>query len=150
MNSIAIQLHRVFRASPEKVYRAFIDPAAMVKWLPPDGFTGTIHEMKAEVGGGYTMSFTNFGTGQSHRFSAIFTEMVPGERLVHTDRFDDPNLAGEMKVTIEFKAVSCGTDLRVTQEGIPAAIPTDACYHGWGESMELLTRLVEHSTPDEV
>jgi uncharacterized protein YndB with AHSA1/START domain len=119
-----VRLHRVLRASPERVYRAFLDPEAMAKWLPPHGFTGKVHEMDPRVGGGYRMSFTNFGTGTSHSFAGRYTELTPHQRICYTDRFDDPNLPGEMKVTVSFLAVSCGTELQVVQEGIPAAIPT--------------------------
>lgn len=149
MSTHTITLHRVLRAAPERVYRAFIDPAAMVKWLPPNGFTGKVHEMKATVGGGYKMSFTNFTTGSSHSFGGRYLELIPGERLVHTDRFDDPNLPGEMKVSVKFKAVSVGTDLHITQEGVPAVIPAEACHLGWSESLVLLAKLVEAEIPDE-
>lgn len=144
-----VRLHRVLKAPPERVYRAFLDPAALCKWLPPHGFTGTIHQMDARVGGGYKMSFTNFGTGNSHSFSAIYTELKPHERIRHKDRFDDPNLPGEMQVTLEFKVVACGTELSVVQEGIPDVIPTEFCYLGWQESLTLLANLVEPHIPDE-
>ncbi len=143
-----IRLHRVLRAPAERVYRAFIDPAAMVKWLPPHGFTGKVHEMDARVGGGYRMSFTNFTTGSSHSFGGKYLELTPHERIVHTDKFDDPNLPGEMKVTIILRRVSCGTDLDITQEGVPAVIPAEMCYLGWQESLELLRHLVEPEIPD--
>lgn len=147
METNTIKLHQVFKADPEKVYKAFIDPAAMCKWLPPHGFTGTVHEMDARVGGSYKMSFTNFGNGQSHSFGGEYLELVPGERIVHTDKFDDPNMPGEMKVTIEFKKVVVGTEVNITQEGVPAVIPAEACYLGWRESLELLALLVEANIP---
>lgn len=138
-----IRLHRVLRATPERVYRAFIDPDAMVKWLPPHGFTGKVHSMDARVGGGHKMSFTNFTTGQSHSFGGKYLEMVPNEKLRYTDQFDDPNLPGTMNVTITFTKVSCGTEVNVVQEGVPDVIPPDACYVGWQESLTLLAQLVE-------
>ena len=138
-----IKLHRVLRAKPERVYRAFIDPDAMAKWLPPNGFTGKVHSIDAKVGGTYKMSFTNFTTGQSHSFGGKFLELVPNERLRYTDRFDDPNLPGEMQTTVTIKQVSVGVELNVVQEGIPDAIPAEACYLGWQESLTLLTKLVE-------
>lgn len=144
-----VQLHRVLRASPELVYRAFLDSDAMVKWLPPHGFTGKIHDMDACVGGGYQMSFTNFGTGKSHSFSGRYTELTPHERIRYTDQFDDPNLPGEMEVTISLRPVSCGTEIEIVQEGIPAAIPVELCYLGWQESLQLLALLVEPEIPDE-
>lgn len=143
-----IRLHRVFTAPPERVYRAFIDPDAMVKWLPPHGFTAKVHELDARVGGTYRMSFTNFGTGSSHAFGGEYLELVPGERLRYVDRFDDPNLPGEMRVTIELREVSVGTELNVTQEGVPDVIPAEACHLGWQESLELLARLVTPEIPD--
>lgn len=143
MTTNTVRLHRVLRAPPERVYRAFIDPDAMVKWLPPHGFTGKVHQMDAKVGGGYRMSFTNFSNGQSHSFGGKYLELVPGERIVHTDSFDDPNLPGEMRVTVTFKSVFCGTELNVVQEGIPEVIPAEACYLGWQESLTLLTLLIE-------
>ena len=139
--------HRVLKAPPERVYRAFIDPAAMCKWLPPNGFTGTMHSMDARVGGGYRMSFTNFANGGSHAFGGKFVEMVPGERLRYTDKFEDPGLPGEMTVTVLFKKVSVGTELSIEQAGIPAVIPPEACYLGWGESLTLLASLVEADIP---
>ena len=142
-----IRLHRVLRATPDRVYRAFLDPAAMVKWLPPNGFTATVHEMDARVGGGHRMSFTNFTTGKSHSFGGKYLELVPNERIVHTDVFDDPNLPGEMRTTVTLKAVSCGTDLHVVQEGVPGAIPPEMCYLGWQDSLTLLGQLVEASAP---
>ncbi|HYD76043.1 SRPBCC family protein [Ramlibacter sp.] len=141
--SHVIRLHRVLKAPPERVYRAFLDPAALCKWLPPDGFTATVHHLEPKVGGTYRMSFTNFTNGHSHSFGGSYLELQPNERIVHTDVFDDPNLPGEMRVTISLKAVSCGTDLDVVQEGVPAVIPAEACYLGWQESLALLARLVE-------
>ena len=143
-----VRLHRVLRATPDRVYRAFLDPDAMVKWLPPYGFTGKVHEMDARVGGGYRMSFTNFGTGTSHAFGGTYVEMVPNERLRYTDRFDSPGLPGEMSVTITFRAVACGTELTIVQEGIPAVIPVEMCYLGWQESLAMLAQLVEPQIPD--
>lgn len=143
-----IRLHRVLKAPPDRVYRAFLDPAAMAKWLPPHGFTGAVHEMDARVGGGYRMSFTNFGTGATHSFGGAYLELVPNERIRHTDRFDDPNLPGEMTVTITFRKVLCGTDLHIEQAGVPAAIPPEMCYLGWQESLTLLAQLVEPEIPD--
>lgn len=143
-----VRLHRVLKAPPERVYKAFLDPDAMVKWLPPHGFTGRVHQIDARVGGGYRMSFTNFGTGSSHSFGGTYRELVPGERLRYTDRFDDPALTGDMSVTVELRAVMGGTDLRVTQEGIPAAIPVEFCYLGWQESLAALAQLVEPNIPD--
>ena len=144
----AIRLHRVFRATPQKVYRAFIDPDAKAKWLPPNGFTGKVHHLDAKVGGTYKMSFTNFTTGRSHSFSGEYLELTPHERIRYTDRFDDPNLAGEIQVTITLKKVSCGTELNIVQEGVPAVIPPEACYLGWQESLVLLAKLVEADIPD--
>ena len=138
-----VELHRVLRAAPERVYRAFLDPEAMVKWLPPHGFTGKVHHADARVGGTYKMSFTNFATGRSHTFGGEYLELVPGERLRWTDRFDDPQLAGEMRVTVTLRQVSAGTELRVVHEGLPDAIPPDACVLGWQESLALLAMLVE-------
>jgi uncharacterized protein YndB with AHSA1/START domain len=142
-----IRLHRVLKTTPEKLYKAFLDPDAMVKWLPPNGFTGKVHHMDAKVGGSYKMSFTNFGTGSSHSFGGRYVELVPGERIVYTDSFDDPNLPGEMRTTVTIKKVSCGTELHVTQEGIPDAIPSEMCYLGWQESLALLGQLVEPQIP---
>jgi uncharacterized protein YndB with AHSA1/START domain len=144
-----IRLHRVLRAAPERVYRAFLDPDAMAKWLPPNGFTGRVHHMDARVGGSYKMSFTNFTTGTSHSFGGTYAELVPYERIRYTDRFDDPNLPGAMHVTISLEKVSCGTDLRVVQEGIPDVIPPESCHLGWQESLGLLAQLVEAEIPDE-
>ena len=143
-----IRLHRVLRAPPERVYRAFLDADAMVKWLPPNGFTGKVHHIDARPGGSYRMSFTNFTTGSSHAFGGQYVELVPHERIRYTDRFDDPNLPGAMDVTISFRKVSCGTDLNVTQEGVPDIIPAEACYLGWQESLTLLAKLVEAEIPD--
>ena len=143
MSTGTVQLHRVLAATPERVYRAFTDPAAMVKWLPPHGFTATVHEMDARVGGRYRMSFTNFSNGQSHSFGGTYVELKPNELLRYTDRFDDPNLPGEMMTTVTLKAVSCGVELRVVQEGIPSMIPVEQCYLGWQQSLMLLTQLVE-------
>jgi uncharacterized protein YndB with AHSA1/START domain len=147
-NTNTVRLHRVLRATPERVYRAFLDPDAMVKWLPPNGFTGKVHEMEAKVGGGYKMSFTNFTTGSSHSFGGSYLELVSNERIRYTNKFDDPNMSGEMQTTITLKPVFCGTELNVTQEGIPAAIPAEACYLGWQESLTLLAKLVEAEIPD--
>jgi uncharacterized protein YndB with AHSA1/START domain len=143
MATNTIRLHRVLRAPPERVYRAFIDGPAMAKWLPPNGFTGTVHALEARVGGAYRMSFTNFTTGESHSFGGEYLELVPGEHIRHTDRFDDPNLPGTMTTTISLRAVFCGTDLSIVQEGVPEAIPAEACYLGWQESLALLAKLVE-------
>jgi uncharacterized protein YndB with AHSA1/START domain len=138
-----VRLHRVLRAAPDRVYKAFIDPDAMNKWLPPNGFTGKVHSMDAKVGGSFRMSFTNFSNGQTHSFGGEYLEMAPNERLRYTDRFDDPNLPGTIHVTVTFKKVSVGTELNVLQEGIPAVIPAEACYLGWQESLILLGKLVE-------
>lgn len=144
-----IHLHRVLRAEPERVYQAFLDPAAMVKWLPPHGFTGNVHHMDARVGGTYKMSFTNFATGQSHSFGGEYLELVPPERIRHTDTFDDPNLPGEMQVSIALEKVSCGTEVNIAQEGIPDMIPAEACHLGWQESLALLALLVEADVSGE-
>lgn len=143
MSTGTVNLHRVLRAPPERIYRAFLDADAMCKWLPPHGFTGKVHELDARVGGAYRMSFTNFTTGQGHAFGGKYLELVPNERICHTDAFDDPNLPGEMRTTIVLKPVVCGTELSVVQEGIPAMIPTEMCYLGWQESLVLLAQLVE-------
>jgi uncharacterized protein YndB with AHSA1/START domain len=143
----AVRLHRVLRAPPERIYRAFLDADAMAKWLPPNGFTGRVHHMDAKVGGSYRMSFTNFSNGQSHAFGGEFLELVPHERLRYSDKFDDPNLPGEMTTTVTLAKVSCGTELNVVQEGIPEVIPTEACYCGWQESLTLLALLVEAEIP---
>jgi uncharacterized protein YndB with AHSA1/START domain len=142
-----IRLHRVLRAPPARVYRAFLDPGAMAKWLPPHGFTGKVDHVDARVGGSYRMSFTNFASGNSHSFGGRYLELVANERIVHTDVFDDPNLPGEMVTTITLTQVSCGTDLHVVQEGVPAVIPAEMCYLGWQESLTLLAQLVEHEIP---
>ena len=142
-----IRLHRVLRARPERVYRAFIDPEAMAKWLPPNGFTGKVHSMDARVGGSYRMSFTNQSSGHGHSFGGTYLELVPGQRIRHTDKFDDPNLPGEMMVTIDLREVSCGTELSIVQEGVPAVIPPEQCYLGWQESLILLGKLVEADVP---
>ena len=147
-NTHTIRLHRVLRATPDRVYRAFLDADAMVKWLPPNGFTGKIHHLEATVGGTFKMSFTNFTTGKSHSFGGTYLELIPGERLRYTDKFDDPNLPGEIQVTVQLKQVSCGTELNITQEGIPSVIPAEACYLGWQESLTLLTKLVEAEVPE--
>jgi uncharacterized protein YndB with AHSA1/START domain len=143
-----IRLHRVLRATPERVYRAFLDPDAMVKWLPPNGFTAKSHQADVKVGGSYRMSFTNFTTGKSHSFGGRYLELTPNERIRYTDKFDDPNLPGEMQTTIVLKKVSCGTELNVVQEGVPEVIPAEACYLGWQESLVLLGKLVEAEIPD--
>ncbi len=145
-----VKLHRVLRAAPERVYRAFLDADAMAKWLPPDGFTGKVHQLDPKKGGTYRMSFTNFTTGKSHSFHGEFIELVPNERLVYTDRFDDPGLAGEMRTTVNLKKVSVGTEVDIVQEGIPAAIPVDACYLGWEDSLTLLAKLVEPEIPEDI
>ena len=138
-----VRLHRVFQAPAERIYRAFIDPDAMAKWLPPHGFTGKVHEMDARVGGGYKMSFTNLSTGHSHSFGGTYVELTPNERIRKTDKFDDPSLPGEMTVTVTLKDVSCGTEVQIVQENIPAVIPVAGCYLGWQESLALLKMLVE-------
>ena len=143
-----IRLHRVLRTTPEKIYKAFLDPDAMAKWLPPNGFTGKVHQMDAKVGGTHKMSFTNFTTGNSHSFGGTYVELVPNERIRYTDKFDDPNLSGEMQTSITLKKVSCGTELNIVQEGVPAIIPVEACYLGWQESLALLAKLVEPEIPD--
>jgi uncharacterized protein YndB with AHSA1/START domain len=143
-----IRLHRVLRTTPDRAYRAFLDPNAMVKWLPPNGFTATVHHMDARVGGSHKMSFTNFTTGNSHSFGGQYLELVPQERIRYTDKFDDPNLPGEMQVTVTFKKVAVGTEINITQEGVPDIIPPEACYLGWQESLVLLAKLVEAEIPD--
>ena len=143
-----VRFHRVLRATPDRVYRAFLDADAMAKWLPPNGFTGKVHHLEAKVGGTYKMSFTNFTTGTSHSFGGKYLELVPNERIRHTDRFDDPNLPGEMVTTIALKKVSVGTELNIVQEGIPDVIPPEACCLGWQESLTLLAKLVEAEIPD--
>ena len=148
MSGNTIRLHRVLCATPEKVYRAFLDGDALIKWLPPNGFTAKVHQLDARVGGSYKMSFTNFSTGNSHSFGGEYLELVPHERIRHTDRFDDPNLPGEMQTTISLKQVSCGTEVNIVQEGVPEVIPVEACYLGWQESLILLKKLVEPEIPD--
>ena len=149
-NTSTIRLHRVLMAPPERVYRAFLDPAAMCKWLPPNGFTGQVHHLEAKVGGSYKMSFTNFSTGNSQSFGGEYLELKPNELIRHTDRFDDPNLPGEMVTTITFKKVSVGTELNIVQEGVPEMIPAEACYLGWQESLMLLGQLVQAEIPDQM
>ena len=143
MSTNTVRLHRVLRAAPEKVYRAFLEPDAMAKWLPPYGFTGKVHQMEPKVGGTYRMSFTNFSTGQSHSFGGKYLELIRNQHLRYTDKFEDPSLPGEMVTTVELKKVMCGTELTVVQKGIPAAIPAEMCYLGWQESLMLLAKLVE-------
>jgi uncharacterized protein YndB with AHSA1/START domain len=143
-----VRFHRVLTAKPERVYKAFVDADALVKWLPPNGFTAKVHRADIKVGGGYKMSFTNFTTGKSHSFEAKYTELTPHERIRYTDTFDDPNLPGEMQVTINLKKVSVGTELNIVQEGIPDVIPPEACYLGWQESLVLLAKLVQAEIPD--
>ena len=142
-----VKLHRVLRAPAQRIYRAFLDADAMAKWLPPHGFTGKVHQIKAEVGGTYKMSFTNLTTGNSHSFGGEFLELVPNQRIRHTDKFDDPNLPGEMQVTVTLKKVLCGTEINIVQEGIPSVIPAEMCYLGWQESLTLLAQLVEPEIP---
>ena len=149
-NTNTIRLHRVIAAPPERVYRAFLDPGAMCKWLPPNGFTGQVHHLEPVVGGTYKMSFTNFSSGKSHSFGGEYLELTPNERLRYTDRFDDPNLPGEMHTTITLKQVAVGTELNIVQEGVPAVIPAEACYLGWQESLTLMKQLVEAEIPDEM
>jgi uncharacterized protein YndB with AHSA1/START domain len=143
MSENTVKLHRVLRAPPQRVYRAFLDADAMAKWLPPNGFTGKVHQLRAEVGGTYKMSFTNLSTSQSHSFGGEFLELVPNERIRHKEKFDDPQLPGQMTTTVSLKKVSCGTELTVVQEGIPRAIPVESCYLGWQQSLTLLAQLVE-------
>jgi uncharacterized protein YndB with AHSA1/START domain len=143
-----VRFHRVLRATPERIYRAFLDADALAKWLPPNGFTGKVHQMDARVGGGYRMSFTNFTTGNGHSFGGTYVELTPHERIRYTNKFDDPNLPGEMQTTISLKKVSVGTELNIVQEGIPDVIPAEACYLGWQESLTLLAKLVEAEIPD--
>ena len=144
-----VRLHRVLRTTPERVYRAFVEPDAIARWLPPYGFLCQVHEMEARVGGRYRMSFRNFGTGSAHSFGGEYHELVPSARIRYTDSFDDPNLPGEMSTTITFAPVSCGTELQIVQEGIPEMIPVEMCYLGWQESLEQLARLVEPDIPDQ-
>lgn len=143
-----VRLHRVLRAPPERVYRAFLDPDAMVKWLPPHGFTGKVHHIDPVVGGTYRMSFTNFGTGSSHAFGGTYRELVPGERIRYDDQFENPALPGTMQVAVSLKVVACGTEISIVQEGIPAMIPVEFCYLGWQESLTLLANVVEPQIPD--
>ena len=145
----SVQLHRVLRAPAARIYKAFLDPDALSKWLPPHGFVGKVHTSDTRVGGGYRMSFTNLGTGSSHSFSCVYTALVENERIEHTDRFDDPGLPGEMSVSIQFKPVLCGTELTIEQRGIPAQIPAEFCCLGWQESLSLLALLVEPEIPDQ-
>jgi uncharacterized protein YndB with AHSA1/START domain len=148
MAANTIRLHRVLRSTPERIYRAFLDADAIVKWMPPNGFTGKVHHLDATVGGTYRMSFTNFTSGHSHSFGGEYLELVPDERIRNTDRFDEPDMPGEMQTTVTLKQVSCGTELNIVQEGIPEAIPPEACYLGWQESLTLLAQLVEAEIPD--
>jgi uncharacterized protein YndB with AHSA1/START domain len=148
MSTYTIRLHRVLRATPERVYRAFLDPDAMSKWLPPNGFTAKVHHMDAKVGGTHKMSFTNFTTGKSSSFGGEYLELVPHERIRYTDSFDDPNLPGEMQITVTLKKVSVGTELNIVQDGVPGVIPAEACYLGWQESLTLLAKLVEAEIRD--
>jgi len=143
-----IRLHRVLRAAPERVYRAFLDADAMAKWLPPNGFTGKVHELDARVGGSHRMSFTNFSTGHGHSFGGTFLELLPHERIRYTDKFDDPNLPGELQVTVTIRKLSCGAELNIVQEGLPDVIPLEACYLGWQESLAQLAKLVEPEIAD--
>jgi uncharacterized protein YndB with AHSA1/START domain len=147
--SNTVRLHRVLRSKPERVYRAFLEPDALVKWMPPHGFTANVHHIEPRVGGTYKMSFKNFTTGNSHSFGGKYLELVPNERIRHTDTFDDPNLPGEMQVTITIKPVLVGVELQIIQEGIPSVIPAEACYLGWQESLTLLAQLVEAEIPDQ-
>ena len=149
MSSNTIKLHRVLRAPADRVYRAFLDPEALAKWLPPNGFTAKVHHMEPKVGGTYKMSFTNFSTGKSHSFGGTYVDLTPNERIRYTDKFDDPNLAGEILTTITLKKISCGTEVNIVQEGVPSAIPAEACYLGWQESLTLLAKLVEAEIPDQ-
>ncbi len=148
-NTHTVRLHRVLRAKPERIYRAFLDADALVKWLPPNGFTAKMHNIDPKVGGSFKMSFTNFSTGKSHSFGGNYVELTPHTRIRYTEKFDDPNLPGELLVTVELKEVFCGTEMNVTQEGIPAVIPAEACYMGWQESLILLGKLVGAEIPDE-
>jgi len=150
MTTNTIKLHRILRAPADRVYRAFLDADAMAKWLPPNGFTATVHQMDARVGGSYKMSFTNFTTGKSHSFGGNYIDLTPNERICYTDKFDDPNMPGEMKTTITLKKVSCGTELNIVQEGVPAVIPAEACYLGWQESLTQLANLAEPEIPDQM
>jgi uncharacterized protein YndB with AHSA1/START domain len=147
MSTHTIRLHRILRSTPEKIYRAFIDADAMAKWLPPNGFTGKVHHLDARVDGTFKMSFTNFGSGKAETFGGTFLELVPHERICYTDRFDNPNLPGELHVTVTLKKVSCGTEVNLLQEGVPSVIPAEACYLGWQESLTQLALLVEAEIP---
>jgi uncharacterized protein YndB with AHSA1/START domain len=149
MTANTIRLHRVIRAAPEKIYKAFLDADAMAKWLPPNGFTCKVHHLDAKVGGSYKMTFTNFTTGKSHSFGGTYLELKPHEHIRYTDKFDDPNLPGEIQTTIMLKKVSCGTEVNIVQEGIPPTIPAEACYLGWQESLTLLAKLVEAEIRDQ-
>lgn len=149
MSANTVRLHRVLRSKPERVYRAFLEPDALVKWMPPNGFTAQVHHIEPRVGGTYKMSFKNFTTGSSHSFGGKYLELVPNERIRHTDAFDDPNLPGEMQTTVTIKPVLVGVELQIVQEGIPDAIPVAACYLGWQESLALLAQLVEAEIPDQ-
>ena len=148
MSTGTVRLHRALRATPERVYRAFLEPEAVARWLPPYGFTCTVHHLEPRVGGTYRMSFTNFGTGHGHSFGGEYQELVPNERIRYTDAFDDANLPGEMETTVTLRAVSCGTELAIVQEGIPEVIPVEMCYLGWQESLAQLAHLVEPEIPD--
>ena len=148
MTTHTVRLHRVLRAKPERVFRAFLDADAMSKWLPPNGFTGKVHYLDAKVGGSFKMSFTNFTNGKRHSFGGEYLELIPYQRIRYTDRFDDPNLPGVMQVTVTLEQVSCGTELNIVQEGVPGVIPAEACYLGWQESLILLSKLVETEIPD--
>ncbi|HEX9047058.1 MAG TPA: SRPBCC family protein [Verrucomicrobiae bacterium] len=148
-NTNTVRLHRVLRSTPDRIYRAFLDADAMVKWLPPNGFTGKVHHLEAKIGGTFKMSFTNFTTGSSHSFGGRYLELKPNELIRHTDQFDNPGLPGEMQTTIALRPVFCGTEVNITQEGIPAPIPVEACYLGWQESLILLAKLVEAEIPDQ-
>jgi uncharacterized protein YndB with AHSA1/START domain len=148
MSSNTVRFHRVLRTAPEKVFRAFVEPDAYARWLPPNGFTAKVHQMDAKVGGTYKMSFTNFTTGNSHSFGGTYLELVPGERICYSTAFDDPNLPGQMKTTVTLKTVSVGCEVNIVQEGIPSVIPTEACYLGWQESLQHLAKLVEPNIPD--
>lgn len=148
MSTNTVRLHRVLRTTPEKLYRAFLEADALAKWLPPHGFTCKVHHVEARVGGSFRMSFTNFGTGNGHSFGGTYHELVPGEKVRYSDKFDDPNLPGEMSVTVTFKKVICGTEVSIEQSGIPAAIPVEMCYLGWQESLSQLAALVEPDLPN--
>lgn len=143
-----VRLHRILRAPADRIYRAFLEPEALVKWIPPHGFIGRVHSMDVKVGGSYRMSFINFGTGAVHAFGGTYVELIPGEKIRYTDKFEDPNMPGEIQVTISLRTVLCGTELQIEQAGLPAAIPTEFCYAGWQESLNLLALLVEPNIPD--